>query len=210
VGLLRDHRAYALQETETSVFYLPIGHPAGQQSAQTLVVRGRSSARNVVPLVRSALLDATPSARFAYVSMLSDSVAERTRPWRLGAVLFTLFGALALTVATLGLYALVAFDVAQRRRELAVRAALGARRDRMAARVVAGALLRTGAGTAIGLLLAFTLARAGRELLFGVAPGDLTVLAGTTVLLLAVAALAALPAAWAAAGVSASEALRAE
>jgi predicted permease len=210
VGLLRDHRSYALEETETSVFYLPAGQSAGRAPPQTLVVRARSSSRDLVPLVRGALLDATPSARFANVSLFSNSVAERTRPWRLGAVLFTLFGALALTVATLGLYALVAFDVAQRRRELALRAALGARRERVAARVVAGALLRTAAGTALGLLLAFALARAGEGMLLGVEPGDATVLAGTTLLLLVVSALAALPPALAAAGVSASEVLRAE
>jgi predicted permease len=210
VGLLRDHRTYDLEEAETVVFYVPVGHVSAPDLPQTLIVRARSSGEEVVPLVRGALLEAIPGARFAHVSLLSESLSSRMRPWRLGATLFTLFGALALGVAALGLYALVAFDVAQRRRELAVRAALGARRDRVVGRVVRGALLRTGAGTAIGLALAFALARAGQSLLFRVGPGDLTVLGGTALLLLAAAALASLQPAMKAAGVSPSEALRAE
>lgn len=100
------------------------------------------------------------------------------RPWKLGSTMFSLFGTLALILAVVGLYGSLAYDIAQRRRELSVRMALGAQQ-----RDIVGLVLRHGgaivaAGLLIGGLGAFAGSRWIRGLLYEVSPRDPWVFAG--------------------------------
>ncbi len=81
----------------------------------------------VAALLRQAITGISPDIRFVDVRTMADRYDELLEPWRLGATMFAVFGLLALVVAIVGLYAILAFAVAQRRRELGIRSALGAR-----------------------------------------------------------------------------------
>lgn len=183
VGVLADHRSSSLEEAESPIYYLPSSHPAVDRSdLRTLVVRMEPQAADVAPRVRRVLLEASPTARFAQVSAATDAIDRRARSWRLGATLFGIFGGLALVVAALGLYAILAFDVAQRRRDLAVRSALGAPAGRLSGAVLGRALLLTAVGLALGMAVAVALTGSLRALLFGVEglePGIVAVVVGT-------------------------------
>ena len=122
---------------------------------------------------------------------LRRTIADR----RQGTLLIAGFGALALLLAAVGLYGVVAFAVGQRRREIGIRMALGAaRRDIVSLFVGRGARL-AGLGVAIGLVLASAITRLLSSMLFGVTPLDVTTLAAVSALLAAVAlAASALPA----------------
>ena len=100
------------------------------------------------------------------------------------------FGVLALMVACVGLYGLLAYGVARRTREIAIRMALGAPRRQVIEIVVAGAVRPMVAGLAVGLPAAWAAARAIESMLFGLSPTDPTTVSGA-IAVLAVAALAA-------------------
>jgi putative ABC transport system permease protein len=151
-----------------------------------------------------------PGASYLVAFPLRRAVDQQLSAWRLGAAMFLAFGALAVLVAAVGLYGVIAYDVAQRTRDLGVRVALGAR-----GRDVVGLVLREGVrfaalGTAIGLAVALTAGRLLAPLLFRVSPSDPAALAGAAGVVLAVAVLASLLPAWRAARVDPAVVLRAE
>ena len=107
-------------------------------------------------------------------------ISPQLRAWRLGAGLFSAFGVLALFVAAIGLYSVVAFDVEGRRREMGVRAALGASSGAILRLIVTDGLRLAAGGVALGLVVAWFLAPLGAELLYDVAPKDAAVFAGAS------------------------------
>ena len=109
------------------------------------------------------------------------------------------FAALALILAAIGLYGVLSYSVTLRRRELGIRAALGASRGSLLALVVRQGLTATVAGLALGLRLAWLAAHAMRSLLFGIEPADAPSFALSAALLLTVALAACLVRAWRAA-----------
>jgi ABC-type antimicrobial peptide transport system permease subunit len=109
---------------------------------------------------------------------------------RMGATLLLGFGVLAMILASLGLYGVVAFSVAQRTRELGVRMALGAGQSRVVQMVVFQGLALVGVGTVVGLALSALAMRPVVTLLNGVSPTDPVTLGSVSLLLVAVAALA--------------------
>jgi putative ABC transport system permease protein len=111
-------------------------------------------------------------------------------------VLLTLFGILALAVAGAGLYSLLAFDVAQRRYELGVRAAVGANARQLIGALTARSLLVTAAGIATGVLLAMASSRAASSLLFRTSPTEPVVYGVVVLTLMLVALLATTLPAW--------------
>ena len=139
---------------------------------------------------------------------MEDRVTGVTAFQRFGATLLGLFAAVALALATLGVYGVVSFGVAQRRRELGVRAALGATRSDLVRLVVRSGLSIAGAGTALGLLGALVATRVLRSLLFGVAPSDPLTFAGIVGVLGSAVLLASWLPARRAARVMPTEALR--
>ena len=108
--------------------------------------------------------------------------SERLVTWSLGG-----FAALALALAAIGVYGVVAYSVTQRRREVAVRLALGAEPSRVLRLVLGEGMRLVMAGAAVGVVAALALSRALASLLFGVAPRDPATIAGIVALLLAVA-----------------------
>ena len=145
--------------------------------------------------LRAAILDADPRLAVGQVQQLEDIAGLGLVPQKIAAWASTGMGAVALFLAVLGVYGVIAYSVVQRRREIGVRMAVGATR-----RSVLGLILRSGLrlalpGFVIGGALAFAGSRLLRSFLFGVSPTDPVAFASVaTVLLGAVAVASSLPA----------------
>src|SRR5262249_56145626 len=124
-----------------------------------LWVRGRN-ARVVVERLGKRLQQEMPGASYVTVGCLGDFVDAKMRPWTVGATLFTAFGALALILAAVGLYSVIAYNVTQRKHELGVRLALGAGQPRVVRLVVMDGVRVATAGVAIGGAIALVGGRA--------------------------------------------------
>ncbi|MGH9476408.1 MAG: ADOP family duplicated permease [Terriglobales bacterium] len=162
----------------------------GAQFVQ-LAVRSALPASTLAPEIRAALHalapEVAPSTFVSEQQLVADSVGDQT----FAAHLLSLFGLAALLIALAGLYGLLTYSVAQRRRELGIRLALGASPQQVRALVLGNAGVLIASGIAIGLVLALALAQVLASYLYGVAPRDPISLAAAALLLAACALLAA-------------------
>ena len=139
---------------------------------------------------------------------MSNQLAESLRQERMLALLSAAFGTLALGLAVLGLYGVMAYSVARRRNEIGVRIALGADRRRVIGMVLREVAIMVTIGIAIGGAASLGAGRAVGSFLYRISPTDPRVIAGTALLFAAVALAAGLVPAWRAARVDPMEALR--
>lgn len=207
VGVARDSKQREFREEPSMQFHVPL-QPAS--AAGIIMVRPRTGTGDRAAFVRQAVLSVDPRIRHVRVTQATERLAPQERSWRMGAILFSAFGALALAVAAVGLYAVLAFDTSQRTREIGVRTALGAGRGSIARLVLSRALGVAGAGVAIGAVTAALLAPGLETLLYGVGPWDGVTYAAAAGALLATATAAALLPAYRAASVDPNTALRSE
>jgi predicted permease len=187
VGVVSEVRYRSLQEVQLDIYdaALQTGQPADNIVVRTLVEPGTASA------IRSIARELDPSAIIDDITTLDAVVSRAGAPWRLTMWLFVLFAGLAFALSALGMFALVALDVAQRQREYAIRSALGASREVILRGVLVRAGWRVAAGTAVGVVIALGAGRAMRGLLYGVAPADATTYIVALSLLFAATAIAA-------------------
>jgi putative ABC transport system permease protein len=162
-----------------------------------------SNARRVIQAIDSRLPLIGPSA-------MSDVVDEQLARPRFYLLLLGLFATLAVVLAAVGIYGVVAYAVAQRTREIGVRIALGARRGEVVSLVAWQGLRPAAIGVTLGLVVAAAMGRVIRGLLYEVRPQDPATFAGATMLLLIVAAVACVIPAARAARIPPADALRAE
>ncbi|HXO43123.1 MAG TPA: FtsX-like permease family protein, partial [Thermoanaerobaculia bacterium] len=182
----------------------------GQHAFNSMVLVARSSAgaAGLAARLRAQVRALDPEQAVFNVKSLRAVVAESTVAPQVYTTLLGAFGGVALFLSILGIYALISYTVTQRRHEMGVRAALGARLGDLLALVIGEGMTLAAAGIAAGLVLARAAAQAMTSLLFGVQPGDPRIF-GATALVLAAAALAAsLAPAIRAARVDPTEALR--
>jgi predicted permease len=210
VGIVANARHMRLVEGESMQYFIPLAQRSDADPPEVVVVRTRADPAELAPLLRQELTALDARVRYVNVRPYSEFVDPQYRAWRLGALLFTLFGALALVVAAVGMYGLLAFGVAQRTREIGIRAALGATSERIVGLVVARSMRLVAAGLAVGLALAAALAPRLEDLLFETPARDALVFGGVTVLLLVVALVGAAVPAWRAVRIQPQEALRTE
>jgi predicted permease len=209
VGIAADLHRSALREEPSMQYYVPIGQERGF-SGSWILVRPTGAASPSWPALREALQAADPALLSINVRLLSQGLDGDIRPLRLGVVAFGISAALALIVAGLGLYSIMAHAVAWRRHEIGVRLALGARPRSIATLIVGrGAVLAT-LGIFLGLIVAVAARRWVEPQLFNTSATDPFVLVGVVVVL----ELMALGTGWLparrAVSVSPTEALRAE
>jgi predicted permease len=207
VGVAANTRLGSLRERPPPAVYVPL--PPGQGSL-SFQVRTTVSSGNLEPLFRGAVREVEPSAAVHDVATLGQRVEAATSGERLLAGLTSFFGALTLVVASLGLYALMAFSTGRRTREIGVRTALGARPADILRMVMGSGLRLVLAGAALGVAGALALTRLASSVLFGVAPSDPATIAAALLLLLGVTLLACWLPARRAAGVDPALALRRE
>jgi predicted permease len=190
VGVARDAKQRDVREPAPRLVYLP--WPRNLQPFMTLEIRAASHPSSLIPGIREAVRSASrdfPIASIRTVRMQLDSSLVQER---LVAVLSALFGALALALASIGLYGVVSYTIARRTGEIGIRMALGASRRAVLRMVLWEAGFVVAAGAAIGLLGSAGTARAVSSMLYGLQPTDPGVFLTATLTLLAVALPAAL------------------
>jgi ABC-type antimicrobial peptide transport system permease subunit len=207
---VRDVRWNDLRAAPPMQMYLALRQDLVGIPIRSLLVRGTGDPAMLVASLRRAVLAESPNAVRVRVRPLAVNLDKTLRPWRLGATTLVAFGALALLLAALGLYAVIAYDVAQRVREIGVRLALGARMGDIARLIVVQGMRLALLGVGLGLAVALLAGRWVGPMLFDTAPYDALVLGGVAALLLSVAALSAALPAWRASRLQPSLALRAE
>lgn len=208
VGVVEDAARGGYQDREFMAYYLPPAQIDAEPEA--LYVRTTNPASSEAASLAAALRGTLPRVRFANVQPLREFLDPEARSWTLGATMFSVFGFLALLLAAIGLYSVLAFDVAQRRRELGIRSALGATRERLVAAVLFEGGRLTGVGLILGLGIAWFMAPRAAHLLFEVPPRDPVVLFGVAGVLLAVSVLASMVPGLRATSVQPTEALSAD
>jgi ABC-type antimicrobial peptide transport system permease subunit len=206
VGLAKDVRWGSLGDEDRMQIY----EPMHTDDAGTMFVRTTGDPRLVAEPLRRELQRMMPGMGFIKVLRLDSTLDHVMRPWRLGATMFTLFGVLALVVASVGLYGVIAYGVAQRTHEMGVRAALGASRGGLMRLVVTEGVKVTLAGVILGSIAAFAGGRFLAAMLFGVSSHDPLVFIVVAGVLLGVAGLASLVPAWRAGRADPITALRAD
>jgi predicted permease len=197
VGVVRDAVYETLRQAPPPTVYVPFlqsGGRSGGDIGVTLIVYAPGSLDDVASRIRAYVqprLGGRPPRVRTLTGQLERSIARE----RLMATIASLFGAVALTLAAVGIYGLLAFWVARRTQEIGIRLALGARRSSVMRLVLRDALRMLLLGAIIGVPSAWALARFISSLLFGLTPTDVPTLAGaTTMLLLTGLAAALLPA----------------
>ena len=175
-----------------------------------LLIRTAGDPLAIAPEVRRLVSDIDSRAAVDGIGSLSGKLSASVAQPRFAALTLALFAALGLAVAATGLYGVLSYSVTERRREIGVRAALGATRGRLVSLVLRQGLAFTVAGLALGLLAAAGASRLLSGLLFGVTPYDTVAFAIAPAVLIVVALAACLVPAWRAAAVDPAEALRAD
>jgi ABC-type antimicrobial peptide transport system permease subunit len=188
IGVTENVRLETLGSDSALHYYLPIEQrsPAGGG----LFIRMSGDARHHAESIRRELQHLMPGTAYVTVTPFADILDVVARSWRLGAAMFTAFGALALVLSAVGLYAVIAHNVAQRTHELGVRVALGAQTPDVIRLVVGEGLRLGGAGIAVGVVIALAAAPWIAPLLFEQSARDPMVFGAVTIVLLAVAVAA--------------------
>ena len=176
----------------------------------SLLVRSTASSVLIVNGARAAIKEIDADLPVFEITTMSNAVAESVAQPRFYAILLGSFAGIALVIAALGIYGVIAYTVSQRTRELGIRIALGAQRDRVLRLVIRQGLTLTLFGIVLGVIGAYALTRLITTLLYGVAPADPLTFAGVVAVFLAVAVLASYLPARRAAGVDPIIAMRAE
>jgi len=191
VGVVADVRHNGVLAPIKEKFYVPQAQfhrsTGNTPRSMTLVLRSAGDLTGLVTPIRAILRGLDPKVPLAGARPLTDVVAEALRTQRLAGMLLGLFAALALSLAGVGLYGVIAYLVGLRTQEVGIRMALGADAAQVLRLVLGGAMRLSLAGTALGLLGALGLARLLGSLLHEVKPYDPTTYAAVAAALLLVA-----------------------
>ncbi len=208
VGVVRDVRYFGIKEEPGPMLYVPVWR--GWTGAASLAVRTRGDASGLAESVRAILAGIDPAVPLRSVRTAREQVDADIVQERLVASLAIAFGGLALLLAAVGLYGVIAYLVACRTREIGIRLALGAGRASVLRLVTWDAAIVTGAGTAVGLGAALAMATLVKSLLYGIDPRDPATVAAGVAVLIAVSAVAVLVPARRALAIEPNQALREE
>ncbi len=189
VGVVDDVKNAGLDRPAGTELYLPYRQPAGAGNSDMFVVMRSQGGdpRSLAGEVRQQMNEIDPSLPLADVRLMEDVLSRAQARPRFLTLLLTLFSAVALAIATVGIYGVVSYSVARRTKEFGLRMVLGAQTGD-----VMGLVMKQGAGmiaigVAFGLVLALFFTRLMASLLFGVTPTDLATFASVTAVLFGVA-----------------------
>lgn len=203
VGVVNDTRQRSLvpmnNEDRLMQYYVPFSQvpfppfmPDPGLRVSGLLVRPHRMTDALVPTIRRLLVGDRTDLPFIEIRPYSRVLDREMRPWRTGTTLLVLFSALAVMVASIGLYATFAYAVAERRREMAIRLAVGARPSAVLGMVLREALVLAAIGAAAGCVAAVGAGRLIATVLYGTRPSDPSVLGAAAATMVIVALLATL------------------
>src|SRR5258708_5970360 len=197
IGVCASARYRSVTQSGNDIYtsYLQQGAPTNY-----VVIRGSRPAEELAALVRRMLAGLDPNQAVAGVATLGNLIERNTARHRFNMILLLWFGACAVILAATGVFSVIAEGVAVRRREIAIKTALGARKPRLVREMVYRALVFVLAGEAVGVCCVAGLGRLGSELLYGVSSPDPMILGSVLAFLFLVSLGAALWPAWVAAG----------
>lgn len=185
IGIAKDIKALSLGEAPTPMVYQPVYE--APKAAVTLFIQTTGAPGAMVSEMRRIVRARDTHIPITYEKTIEDHMAFALWPSWMGAVLLGAFGLLALVLASMGVYGVMAYSVSQRTRELGIRMALGAQRHEVVQLVLQQGMTLAGVGLVVGLLAAFGATRLIAALLYGVNPNDPAVFIGVTSLLAAAA-----------------------
>ena len=212
IGIAEDMRGRRLSGEPEFWYYMPIAQYVSFYGSAypSLFVRVNGRADDYLEPLRRGLQRQMPGAAYVTAQPLRNLVAPQQRSWEFGAIMFAAFGGLALVLAAIGLYSVIAYAVAQRQHELGVRIALGASTGDVVRMVVGQGVAFAVAGISIGSVIALWAGRWVEPLLFSQSARDPRVFAVVGVVLLLVAVAATLRPALRATRVDPTVALRSD
>jgi predicted permease len=210
VGVAQDVHHSQLKEPALSQCYVPWGQDRRFVDGSMLLVRATDNASALVPVLKDVLRHAVPGAQSVEIKTFEEALDPQVRPWRVGATLFGLFGAIVVVVAAIGLFSVVSYLVTQRTHELGVRIALGARTGQVLGLVMRRGLRTAIQGVLVGGLVSLSISPVVQPLLFDNRARDPLMLAIVATGLLIVAAAASLWPSWRATRIDPLLALRAD
>jgi predicted permease len=191
VGVVRDVRYVNLRQPDERMAYIPIEQAIDPLTNVMVLARSDRDPMLLVPLIRSAARETVPGGFVTRIGMMAQRVEMSLLRERLLSMLATFFGALALALACIGLYGVMAYTVVRRTREIGIRIAVGARHGSVIWMMVRETLVLVVAGIALGTMTAIIASRYVSTQLFGVTPGDPVATGAAIALLLAVTLTAA-------------------
>jgi len=187
VGVAGDMHYRSLRES-TAEIYLPWKQSYWQGS---FAIRTTGNLASVLPALRRATAEVNPDLTLWQADPMDDLIAKPLAQPRMSALLLACFAFVSMLLAAIGLYGVMASSVRGSMRELGVRAALGASPERLRRGVLTQALIVTGTGAVVGLVVALAASRLLTKLLFEISPADPISMVGSAALLLIVALVAA-------------------
>jgi putative ABC transport system permease protein len=188
VGVVRTSKYFSLGEAPTPVVYLPLQQ--NHETGMILHVRARVDPSTIAAAIRNETQALDKNVPLANPERMSDRVANSLYAARMGAILLGVFGGLALLLASIGLYGVMAFAVSRRTREMGIRVALGARPGDVFGLVLRQGMTLVAAGLVLGLIVAALVTRLLASFLYGVSTTDAFTFTAIPVLLTLVALLA--------------------
>jgi putative ABC transport system permease protein len=192
VGIVGDVRNTTLNQQSPALYY-PLAWRIGTSAsrvnvvAMDVVVRTKGSPEAIVPSLRQKVRELDPALPLANVRTMQEWISNNAAQPRLNARLLTLFAAMALLIAAIGIYAVLAYSVTQRTREIGLRIALGAHPSDVVRLIVSEGMKVALIGICTGLLGALAVGRAISSLVYGVAVHDPSTFTAAAVMLTVIA-----------------------
>jgi hypothetical protein len=188
VGVVGGFWSWTILERGDLGVYTPSAQNANPfRRVPLMYVRSSGDPAAVAAGVRRAIQQTHRELPAVTITLMRDRLGRELRPWRLAATMFAAFGAVGLVIAAVGLYGVVAFSVAQRSAEMAVRMALGARTRNVLSAVAGPALRAVVVGLVAGTVVALGARRWIGPLLFQTSPSDPWIILGADTLLFVIA-----------------------
>jgi predicted permease len=218
VAVVGDVRLSRTQRDARPMMYAPlsqqgpqwIGPQLGARAGAFLILRARSKPLSLTPAVRRIVAEIDPSQPLSNIQTVEESLSDQVQFMRLYMLLLGLFGSSAAILAAVGIYGVMSFSVAQRRREIGIRMALGANRHAVVRLVGGRALRMIGLGLMLGLAGALLLTRLLEFTLWNVRPTDPLTFAAVSLFLALIALVACIVPTRQATGVDPAVAVRVE
>jgi putative ABC transport system permease protein len=188
IGIAKDLPHRAIDSRPESDWYL--SRPPGPQHNQILFVRTAGNPSQLAAPIREIVMAIDRDQPITNIKTMRDVVADTVAPRKFNMLLFGLFAFIAMLLAALGVYGVMAYSVAERTQEIGIRMALGAQKNEVLRLIIRNGVMLALIGVAIGLGLALGLSRLMTTLLFGITPNDAVTFAAVSVFVILVALLA--------------------